>query len=73
MSSTMESLLAIALFLMTPRSLLRFDRQICTWTRQNMKSQYDYAKRVRAMTASRVNQFSEVFRQLSQSFKPSAS
>lgn len=71
MSSTMESLLAIALFLMTPRSLLDLIAKYVPGTRQNMKSQYDYAKRVRAMTASRVNQFSEVFRQLSQSFKPS--
>jgi stage II sporulation protein E len=38
-------------------------------TQENMMTHYDYAKRVRDITASRVQQFSEVFRQLSSSFK----
>ncbi|MNI94746.1 Stage II sporulation protein E [compost metagenome] len=37
-------------------------------TQENLKSHYEYAKRIRDITASRVEQFSEVFRQLSRSF-----
>src|SRR5690606_21404912 len=65
-----ESLLAIALFFLTPRSLTDIVAKYVPGTAQHAKSQYDYAKRVREITASRVNQFSEVFRQLSQSFQP---
>lgn len=70
--STLESLIAIAVFLLLPRSLLDTVAKYVPGTQQNMKSHYDYAKRVREITASRVNQFSEVFRQLSHSFRPPA-
>lgn len=70
MNSLWESLLAVALFLLTPRSLLDTVAKYVPGTKQHLKSQHDYAKRVREITASRVNQFSEVFRQLSKSFKP---
>lgn len=67
-SSIWESLAAIVLFFLIPRSLIDTVAKYVPGTQQNMKSQYDYAKRVREVTASRVKQFSEVFRQLSRSF-----
>jgi stage II sporulation protein E len=67
--STWESLAAIALFLITPRGLIQTLAKYVPGTQENLKSQQDYAKRVRDVTAGRVQQFSEVFRQLSRSFK----
>lgn len=69
MSSTWESAVAVLLFLLTPRSMIQTLAQYVPGTQENMKSQHDYAKRVRDITAGRVEQFSEVFRQLSGSFK----
>ncbi|UJF33108.1 stage II sporulation protein E [Paenibacillus hexagrammi] len=69
MSSTWESLAAVTLFLLTPRSLIHMLAKYVPGTQENLKSQQDYARRVRDITAGRVQQFSEVFRQLSRSFK----
>ncbi|WP_010279352.1 stage II sporulation protein E [Paenibacillus senegalensis] len=69
MASTWESLAAVLLFLLTPRSVIQTLAIYVPGTQENMKSHYDYAKRVRDITAERVRQFSEVFRQLSSSFK----
>ncbi|OCT13286.1 stage II sporulation protein E [Paenibacillus pectinilyticus] len=68
-NSTWESLVAVALFLLTPRSLILMLAKYVPGTQENLKSQQDYAKRVRDVTAGRVEQFSEVFRQLARSFK----
>lgn len=68
MASTWESIVAVALFLLTPRSLVRTIAKYVPGTQEHVKSQYEYAKRVRDVTAQRVAQFSEVFRQLSRSF-----
>ncbi len=69
LSSTWESLTAVALFLLTPRSVVHNLARYVPGSQENLKSQQDYAKRVRDATAGRVQQFSEVFRQLSSSFK----
>lgn len=69
LSSTWESLVAIGLFLLTPRSLIEVLSRYVPGTKENLKSQHDYAKRVRNITAGRVEQFSNVFRQLAQSFR----
>ncbi|WP_135555198.1 stage II sporulation protein E [Paenibacillus cymbidii] len=68
MTSTWESLAAIVLFLLTPRSFVQALAKYVPGTQENLKTHYDYAKRVREVTAARVMQFSEVFRQLSRSF-----
>ncbi|GIQ67293.1 stage II sporulation protein E [Xylanibacillus composti] len=68
LASIGESLVAIVLFLLTPRSLLRAIARYVPGTAEHAKTQHDYAKRVREVTANRVTQFSEVFRQLSSSF-----
>lgn len=69
LSSTWESLVAIGLFLLTPRSVLQTLAKYVPGTQENLKGQQDYARRVRDVTAGRVEQFSAVFRQLASSFK----
>lgn len=66
--STWESVAAVVLFLLTPRSVMKTVAKYVPGTQEYTKSQHDYAKRVRDVTASRVEQFSEVFRQLAKSF-----
>ncbi len=68
MSSTWESAAAAVLLLLTPRSVIRIISRYVPGTNEHVKSQHEYAKRVRDVTANRVSQFSEVFRQLSKSF-----
>lgn len=67
-ASVLESLAAIGLLFLTPRSSIQALAKYIPGTLENAKSQHDYAKRVRDVTAGRVEQFSEVFRQLSHSF-----
>jgi stage II sporulation protein E len=69
LSSTWESLAAIALLIVTPRYAVQLVSRFVPGTLEHLKSQHDYAKRVRDITAGRVEQFSEVFRQLAQSFR----
>ena len=68
LSSAWESFIAVLLFLITPASWIRWTAKYVPGTRENLKLQFDYAKRVRDLTAGRVEQFSAVFRQLSKSF-----
>lgn len=68
-ASTWESLAAIVFFIVTPRSMVRILAKYVPGTQENLKSQQDYVRRVRDLTAARVEQFSEVFRQLARSFK----
>ncbi|RCW41404.1 stage II sporulation protein E [Paenibacillus prosopidis] len=68
MSSTWESVAAATLLMLTPRSMIRTISRYVPGTNEHAKSQHDYAKRVREVTADRVSQYSEVFRQLSRSF-----
>ncbi|MDF2724975.1 MAG: stage sporulation protein [Paenibacillus sp.] len=67
--STWESVAAIVLFLLTPASVIKTIAKYVPGSQEHTKSQHDYAKRVREVTANRVEQFSAVFRQLSSSFK----
>ncbi|KRE45268.1 stage II sporulation protein E [Paenibacillus sp. Soil522] len=68
MSSTWESVAAATLLMMTPRSMIRTISRYVPGTNEHAKSQHEYAKRVREVTADRVSQYKEVFQQLSQSF-----
>lgn len=70
MSSTWESVAAAVLLLLTPKGVIRTIATYVPGTNEHAKSQHEYAKRVREVTAERVVQFSEVFRQLSRSFGP---
>ncbi len=68
MISTWETCAAIVLFLITPKSVMQAIGKYVPGTQDHTRSQHEYAKRVRDLTADRVTQFSRVFRQLSQSF-----
>lgn len=68
MASTWESVAAATLLLLTPRGVIRTIARYVPGTGEHAKSQHEYAKRVREVTAERVVQFSDVFRQLSRSF-----
>jgi stage II sporulation protein E len=68
-ASTWESAAAAVIFILLPRALSRNLSKYVPGTKENMKTQYEYARRVRDLTASKVEQFSEVFRMLSNSFK----
>lgn len=69
LSSTWETLAALVFFLLTPKGIVKTLAKYVPGTQENMKTHYEYAKRVRDITASRVEQFSQVFQQLSKSFK----
>lgn len=68
MTSTWESAAAAVLMLLTPRGTIRTIARYVPGTNEHTRSQHEYAKRVREVTAGRVSQYSEVFRQLSRSF-----
>ncbi len=63
-----ESLLAIALFLLTPKWVIEKISRFIPGTTEHDKLQHDYARRLRDVTAVKVKQFSGLFHQLSRSF-----
>lgn len=69
MMSIGETIAAATLFLLTPTSVCLTVAKYVPGTNEHSKSQHEYAKRMRDMTADRVQQFSKVFDQLSRSFK----
>lgn len=68
MESTWESLLAIGLFLLTPKAWIRTIASFVPGSGEQIRSQHEYTRRVRELTAKRVEQFSRVFRELAGSF-----
>lgn len=68
MNSLWETCAAIVLFMLTPKSMLTAISKYVPGTQDHTKSQHEYAKRIRDITAERVTRFSQVFRQLSRSF-----
>ncbi|WP_338553844.1 stage II sporulation protein E [Paenibacillus sp. KS-LC4] len=68
MASTWESVTAAIMLILTPRVMIRTISRYVPGTNEHAKSQHEYAKRVREVTAERVTQYSEMFRQLSRSF-----
>ncbi|MFF2912634.1 stage II sporulation protein E [Paenibacillus sp. NPDC057934] len=68
MASIWETCVAVVLFLLTPRSMISAIAKYVPGTADHSRSQHEYARRVRDITAERVTQFSQVFRQLSSSF-----
>lgn len=68
LQSTYESIAALLLFLFTPKGMLATVAKYVPGTQEHVKSQQDYARRVRDLTANRVMQFADVFKQLSKSF-----
>ncbi|MRN57231.1 stage II sporulation protein E [Paenibacillus monticola] len=68
MASTWETCGAVLLFLLTPKGLISAIAKYVPGTTDHSRSQHEYARRVRDLTADRVTQFSQVFQQLSSSF-----
>ena len=63
-----ESLCAIALFLLTPTSIILQIAKHIPGTMEHADEQQQYARKIRDLTAQRVEQFSHVFKALSNSF-----
>ncbi|NQX49572.1 stage II sporulation protein E [Paenibacillus tritici] len=68
MNSTWETCAAVMLFLLTPKGIITAIAKYVPGTADHSRSQHEYARRVRDITADRVTQFSQVFQQLSSSF-----
>ncbi|WP_202081461.1 stage II sporulation protein E [Caldalkalibacillus salinus] len=68
LSTVHESLFAIALFFLTPKSVFQRLSTYIPGTVEYSNVQQDYARRIRDITAVKVNQFSQVFGQLAHSF-----
>lgn len=68
MTSTWETCAAVLLFLLTPKGIISAIAKYVPGTPDHSRSQHEYARRVRDITADRVTQFSQVFQQLSSSF-----
>ncbi|WP_238655753.1 stage II sporulation protein E [Paenibacillus piscarius] len=68
MKSTWETCAAVVLFLLMPKSIITAIAKYVPGTADHSRSQHEYARRVRDITADRVTQFSQVFQQLSSSF-----
>lgn len=69
MVSSWETAAAILLFFITPKRTVQAFARFIPGTQEHLKTQHDYAIRVRQVTAGRVEQFSRVFRQLSGTFR----
>ncbi|WHY56863.1 stage II sporulation protein E [Peribacillus simplex] len=63
-----ESIIAVALFILTPSSIINKIAKHIPGTVENSDEQQQYARKVRDVTAQRVEQFSHVFEALSNSF-----
>lgn len=68
MASTWETCVAVVLFLITPKAMISAIAKYVPGTSDHSRTQHEYARRVRDLTAERVTQFSQVFQQLSSSF-----
>ncbi|MBP1938453.1 stage II sporulation protein E [Paenibacillus sediminis] len=68
MISTWETCAAITLFFITPKGIIAMIARYVPGTQDYSHSQHEYAKRIRDLTADRVTQFSQIFKQLSRSF-----
>lgn len=71
--SLSESLLAMLAFLCIPPSWVRAVARYIPGTAENDSAQQEYVRRLRDVTAAKVEQFTELFRELSRSFQEDAS
>ncbi|MBU8908442.1 stage II sporulation protein E [Desertibacillus haloalkaliphilus] len=69
--TVMESLVAVAVFLLTPRSLISQLSRYIPGTTEYSQEQQQYLRKIRDITAGRVEQFSHLFQTLSNSFQSS--
>ncbi|GGE21735.1 stage II sporulation protein E [Marinithermofilum abyssi] len=67
--SLRESVAAILLFLLTPGALFKAIGRFIPGTSENETAQQEYARRLRDITAAKVEQFTELFSELAKSFR----
>lgn len=67
--SSWDTATAVTLFMLTPSSVVRMMARYVPGTVEHHRSQHEYVRRAREMTAKRVRRFAELFRQLSGSFR----
>lgn len=70
--SLVETSLAIVLFILTPAALWKKVARFIPGTVENQQSHQEYMRRVRDVTAGKIQQFSDLFTQLSHSFAQTA-
>ncbi|MFG6497514.1 stage II sporulation protein E [Fictibacillus sp. UD] len=68
-STLMESGFAVLLFLLTPKTAISNISKYVPGTREHSMQQQQYLKKIRDVTASRVERFSSLFQALSHSFQ----
>ncbi|WP_027415780.1 stage II sporulation protein E [Aneurinibacillus terranovensis] len=68
MQSTIETVTAILVFLITPRGVLAEIAKFIPGTQENAASQHQYLRRVRDVTVHKMDKFAGLFSQLSQTF-----
>ncbi len=68
-ATLLESLVAILIFMMTPKEMISKLARYIPGTTEYTKEQQQYLKKIRDVTAGRVEQFSTLFQTLSQSFQ----
>lgn len=70
MITVMESGVAVLLFLLTPKALTDYMGKYIPGTLEHSNEQQRYLRKIRDVTASRVEKFSDLFQTLSASFSP---
>lgn len=70
--SLQESVLAVLLFLMTPPAVYRSIARLIPGTAENETAQQEYVRRLRDVTAAKVEQFTELFSEMARSFREEA-
>ncbi|MGE5701363.1 MAG: stage II sporulation protein E [Clostridia bacterium] len=70
--SLVESSIAILLFVLTPSVVWKKISRFIPGTPENLQSHQEYMRRIRDVTAGKIQQFSDLFTQLSQSFAQTA-
>ncbi|MFZ3591041.1 stage II sporulation protein E [Bacillus sp. DJP31] len=68
LNTVFESLVAISLFFLTPQSFISKIARFIPGTAEHATEQQQYLRKIRDVTANRVEQFSSVFQALSKSF-----
>lgn len=66
--SMLTTIIAIGLFIMTPQSLIQRLARYIPGTNEQLEEQQQYLQKLRDVTANRMEQFSDVFMALSQTF-----
>lgn len=69
-NEVIDSVAALVLFLLTPKSLIRQMASFIPGTREYQAEQQQYVRKLRDVTVSRVEQFSGLFQTLAKSFYP---